>query len=93
MIKAINYIKEIIFIQDLITKKEHYIIAFCISLGFCIILSLLLLNHIIFANKKIKHGQIKVLNLMNLLLQTIFLFPIINIFVLSVKCKEKNIYI
>ena len=37
MIKAINYIKEIIFIQDLITKKEHYIIAFYISLGFCII--------------------------------------------------------
>ena len=58
MIKAINYIKEIIFIQDLIQKKEHYIIAFCICLGFCIILTLLLINHIIFLNKKIKHGPI-----------------------------------
>ena len=94
MIKAINYIKEIIFIQDLITKKEHYIIAFCLSLGFCIILTSLLLGHIIFTNKNIKHGPIKVLNLMNLLLQTIFLFPLVNIFMLSIKCtNKKHIYL
>ena len=94
MIKAINYIKEIIFIQDLIQKKEHYIIAFCICLGFCIILTLLLINHIIFLNKKIKHGPIKTLNLMNLLLQNILLFPIINTFMLSIKCtKKKHIYL
>jgi hypothetical protein len=94
LVKFFYYIKEIIFIQDIIKKKEHYIIGFCISVGFCLLLFGLVIHLIIFSQTKVRHRPLKTLNILNLILQHFFLCPLINIFLVSLKCEnDKHIFL
>ena len=94
LVKFFYYIKEIIFIQDIIKKKEHYIIGFCVCVGFCLLLFGLVIHLIIFSQTKVRHRPLKTLNILNLILQNFFLCPLINIFLVSLKCEnDKHIFL
>ena len=94
LIKFLNYIKEIIFIQNLIKKKTDYSIFLGIGYFLTIILYILVLYILIKSKEKIHETPIRILNIFNLLLQNYFLCPIVNIFMLSIKCKDsKHIFL
>ena len=94
LIKFLNYIKQIIFIQNLIKKKTDYNIFLGIGYFLTIILYILVLYILIKTKEKVNETPIRILNVFNLLLQNYLLCPIINIFMLSIKCKNsKHIFL
>ena len=90
LIKLLNYVKKIIFVQDIIKNKNDLIILLCFSYLFCVILISLIIYLIIFQNKKVKIYLIKSLNVLNILFQNCLLCPLINIFMLTTKCKDSK---
>ena len=93
LIQFLHYIKQIIFIQDLISKKSDYIIF--LSIGFILIsiLYILIIYIIINSKGKIQETPVKLLNILNLFFQNYLMCPIVNVFMLSIKCeKSKHIY-
>ena len=93
LIKIINYIKKLIFVQDIINDKKSYIII----LSFCIVICLLiifLLIYLIISYKNIKKYPMVILNFLNFIFQHVLLFILINTFLLSTKCMNgKHIYL
>ena len=90
LIKLLNYVKTVIFVQDIIKKKNDLIILLCFSYLYCAILFSLLFYLILFQNKKVKIYLIKLLNVLNILFQNFLLCPLINIFMLTTKCKDSK---
>ena len=90
LIQFLHYIKQIIFIQDLIAKKSDYIIF--LTIGFVLILIIYILIFYILANSKgkIQETPVKLLNILSLFLQNYLLCPIVNVFMLSVKCENSR---
>ena len=90
LLKILNYVKKIIFIQDIIKKKNDLIIVLCFSYIFCISL----ICHIVYLmfnqNKKLKTYILKSLNIYNFFLQNFLLCPLINILMLTTRCKQKK---
>ena len=90
LIKLFNYVKKVIFIQDIINKKNDLIIVLCFSYFFCIILFFHIIYLMFNQNKKLKLYILTSLNILNFLLQNCFLCPLINIFMLTTRCKNKK---
>ena len=93
LIQFLHYIKQIIFIQDLISKKSDYIIF--LSIGFLLIsiLYILIIYILINSKGKIQETPVRLLNIVNLFFQNYLMCPIVNVFMLSIKCdKSEHIY-
>ena len=82
-IKLFNYVKKVIFIQDIINKKNDLIIVLYFSYFFCIILFFHIFYLMFNQNKKLKLYILTSLNILSFLLQNCFLCPLINIFMLE----------
>ncbi len=94
LIKFLNSIKQIIFIQNIIKSKTDYSIFLAIGYFLTIILYILVFYILIKSKEKIHETPIRILNVFNLLLQNYLLCPIVNIFMLSIKCKDsKHIFL
>jgi len=93
LIQFLHYIKQIIFIQDLISKKSDYIIFLTIGFILIAILYILIIYILINSKGKIQETPVKLLNVLNIFVQNYLMCPIVNVFMLSIKCeKSKHIY-
>ena len=68
LLKILNYVKKIIFIQDIIKKKNDLIIVLCFSYIFCISLICHIVYLMLNQNKKLKTYILKSLNIYNFFL-------------------------
>ena len=90
LIKVINYIKKIIFVQDIIKNKKSYIIVLSFSFIFCIIFFYHIICLLFISNKNIRKFQMISLNYLNYIFQNILLCLLINTFMLTIKCQNKQ---
>ena len=93
LIKIINYIKKLIFVQDIIIDKKSYIIILSLCYVLCLLIIFLLI-YLIFQYKNVKKYPMTILNILNFIFQHVLLFLFINTFLLSTKCIDnKHIYL
>ncbi len=94
LIKIINYIKQVIFVQDLISNRKSYLLILSLSFIFCSFIFFLIIYLLFFSNKNLQNNySIKILNFLNFFLQHLFLCFIINVFMLTTKCIDNNKHI
>ncbi len=93
LIKIINYIKKLIFVQDIIIDKKSYMIILSLCYVLCLLIIFLLI-YLIFQYKNVKKYPMTILNILNFIFQHVLLFLFINTFLLSTKCIDnKHIYL
>ncbi len=92
--KVINSIKKITLLHNVIDDKESYLIIVTILVIFASIILLTLLYLILTITKKPNNANVllcsKILNISNLILQNYCLVQFNNVFLLSIRCKEKK---
>ena len=90
IIKVIDSIKGILIPQKHVVDKKSYVICFIISITFClIILSCIIYLIVISFVKKINFSlPIKILNILNLVLNNYGLCPLINIMMMIIHCDN-----
>ena len=97
LFKLLKNVYKIFYISNNISNRKNYIYINHYCIAFCLIIIILLIYIYImvnYYNTKYINFSTKFLNLLNLILQDYALCQLINIFLLSSKCKnKKHIYL